>query len=389
MKDSQKLPKKKRYFKIKNKNTVTAGSKPANQSSGKLSSGKFLSFLRGRKSSTSIKNKKRPKASPIQLTDKSLTVKEENFFLKKHETNLVLFFIPLILLVILGIVHLINSKISLNIQKNILVASSDINFLPYPVLENSYEPYLSSKAAIVIDSDSQTILFEKNPHLRFSLASTAKIMTALTALDYYSPDSILTVNSGFTEGSGLNLHRGDKFYFQDLLYAMMLPSANDAASAIADNYPGGRKEFVLKMNEKAAKYHLTDTHFSDPVGFDDDGNYSTVIDLARLASVAIKNNQFAKIVSTKQKYITNLTNTHPYNLYNLNRLLGIHGVNGIKTGTTEGAGEVLVTSAIINNHTFVIIVMNSQDRYGDTSGLLTFIENSVRFADPKADNSNL
>lgn len=271
-----------------------------------------------------------------------------------------------------------------NIQKEKIVSKPDTTLSLYPVVLNSYKPYLSAKAAIVLDADSKTVIFSKNPLLRFSMASTAKIMTGLVALDYYKPDSVLVINSGLVEGSGLNLQVGDKFYFKDLLYAMLLPSANDAALAIAENYPGGKPAFVMKMNEKAKELHLTDTHFEDPIGLNDDENYTTAIDLSRLGSEIIKNEELAQIVSTQQKFISNIDHTQEYNVFNLNKLLGIQGVNGIKTGTTEGAGEVLLTSTFLNGHTYIIVVMNSQNRFSDTNTLLYYIANNVSFIDPKS-----
>lgn len=253
-----------------------------------------------------------------------------------------------------------------------------------PLLKEPIDPYLSAKAAIVLDSKTQTILFSKNPTLRFSTASTAKIMTALVAVENFRPDSELTIKSYRTEGTGIGLQFGDKFYFEDLMYAMMLPSANDAAAAIADNYPGGRSEFVKKMNEKAKSLHLMDTHFADSIGIDDDGNYSTVVDLARLSSVLMRNEYLAKIVSTQQKLIYNKNNTHPFMLTNLNRLLGYYGVNGVKTGTTEGAGEVLVTSSVVDGYTFIIVTMNSQDRFGDTLNILDLLSEQIDFVDIKS-----
>ena len=361
MKDSQKSPKKKRLFKGINKS-------PSRKS-----------FAKNQLFGKSSKVKKESKAVPKQAVLRGNGLLATIY---KYETGIVLFLIPLILLIALYIIYVFNSAVSQNIQKNKLIASTDTSFAKYPIVINSYQPILSSKAAILIDANSQAILFSKNPNLRFSMASTAKIMTALASFDYFQPESILTVQSGRVEGSEINLQIGDKFYFRDLLYAMLLPSANDAAQAIADNYPGGKEEFVLKMNEKGQALHLTDTHFSDPVGIDDDGNYTTVVDLARLSSVAIKNKMFAEIVATKQKNISNIDNTRPYTLSNLNKLLGINGVNGIKTGTTEGAGEVLVTSALIENNTFIIVVMNSRDRFTDTSALLNFAANNVQFIDP-------
>lgn len=322
------------------------------------------------------------KVEVLQPPKSPRVVFKKTEFLKKHEANLFFFLIPLILLTVLYILTSLNSKVLANIEKYKLVSSSSQSIAPYPVVQNLAIPEVTAKAAIVLDSVSQKIIYSKNPHLRFSMASTVKIMTALTAMDYYKKDSVLTIKSYLVEGSGLNLAYGDKFYFNDLMYAMMLPSANDAAAAIADNYPGGRESFVAKMNEKAFELHLADTHYSDPIGLNDDGDYSTVIDIGRLGSAGMKNSEFANVVSTRQKIISNISQTRQYNFINLNRLLGTHGVNGIKTGTTEGAGEVLVTSAVQNGHTFIVVVMNSRDRFSDTEKLLDFAANNVSFVIP-------
>jgi D-alanyl-D-alanine carboxypeptidase len=218
------------------------------------------------------------------------------------------------------------------------------------------------------------------------MASTTKIMTALTALDYYKDDSVLTIKSSNVEGAILGFQKGEKFYFENLLYAMLLPSANDAAVAIADNYPGGIDSFVKKMNENAENLYLYNTHFSDPTGLDDDGDYTTVVDMAHLASYAKQNAKFTEVTSTKEKIITNVSYSRQYPLSNLNKLLGINGVTGIKTGTTEGAGEVLVTSTVANGHTYIVVVMNSLDRFSDTATLLSFISDNVQYILPTLPN---
>ena len=105
-------------------------------------------------------------------------------------------------------------------------------------------------------------------------------------------------------------------------------------------------------------------------------------DLARLAGIAIENKTFATVAGTKQKVLTNVSKTKQYSVTNLNKLLGTQGVTGIKTGTTEGAGEVLVTSVVANGHTFIIVVMKSQDRFADTGVLLNFIASKVQFFSP-------
>ena len=326
---------------------------------------------------------KHPQASLIKKEHKQGSSRSLKTIFNKYANDILLLFIPVGLFFIFFILILINNHFLKEIyatQIPTYITTSKIN--PYPYVGEIPLLPLSAKSAIVVDADSQVAVFSKNSHLLFPMASTAKIMTALTALDYYKDNSILTIQTSGVEGSTIGLQLGDKFYFEDLLYAMLLPSANDAAMAIADNYLGGKDSFVAAMNEKAQVLHMVSTRFSDPTGLDDDHNYTNVVDMARLASVAIKNNKLSQITGTKQKIVTNLDGSKNFSLFNLNKLLGINGVTGIKTGTTEGAKEVLVTSAVRNDHTFIIIVMNSEDRFGDTQTLLNFIDQRVQFVDP-------
>jgi serine-type D-Ala-D-Ala carboxypeptidase (penicillin-binding protein 5/6) len=363
MKDSQKLQKKKRFFKkAKNKPSLAVQNETAKQQS-------------------QIQQKKRLKF-PVALPP----LKTPN--VKEHESTYIFLLVPVVLLVIFGIIYVLNSRSSENIQKARLSTSLGSAIDPYPVVEYPIDPILSAKAAIMIDANTKTIIYSKNYDLRFSMASTAKIMTALVALDYYAPNSVLTIKSSGIEGSVVGLVRGDKYYFDDLLYALLLPSANDAAVAIVDNYPGGKEAFVAKMNQKAKEWHLANTLFSDPTGLDDDGNFTTVVDLARLGALAMRDKTFSRYVGTYQKTITNVSTSRQLVLSNLNKLLGYNGVNGIKTGTTEGAGEVLVTSSALNGRNYIIVVMNSQNRFGDTSILLDYIVSNVRFVDPPFLNQN-
>jgi len=304
--------------------------------------------------------------------------------LKQYERDFALLLVPLTLFLVFLILNAINDRYTKEITANQLIAFPiDTQINPYPFAQELPLLPLSAKAAIITDANSQVVIFAKNAQLRFSMASTVKIMTALTALDYYKDTSLLTIKSSGVEGSVLGLPLGDRFYFKDLLYAMLLPSANDAATAIADNYPGGKQAFVAKMNQKAQALHLNDMHFVDPTGLEDDGDYTTATDMARLAAIAIQNKEFARVTGTKQIEITNVSKSHGYSLANLNKLLGTDGVTGIKTGTTAGAGEVLVTSSVAAGHTFIIVVMNSQDRFADTGVLLNFIAQKVQFISPQ------
>lgn len=311
-------------------------------------------------------------------------VQESFGFLITIKRKLGLFLIPCIFflttVLFLGISQVLSSQItSLQIQDNPFPKFSASE---YPVVERQYLPDISAQSAYVMDVNSLVPLFSKNETIRFSPASTTKIMTFLTAIDYYKLDDIVTVQRNFVDGSGLHFTKGEQLTFENLLYAMMLPSANDAAYAIADNYPGGMDGFVAKMNEKATSLHLANTHYQDSAGLEDDGDYTTAHDEAILASVALQNPIFAKVVDTKKYTVTSL-NGPSYPVENLNDLLGLYGVIGIKTGYTDEAGEVLVTASRRNGHTFILVVMKSDDRFGDTEKLLQMIQNNVTFVSVK------
>jgi D-alanyl-D-alanine carboxypeptidase (penicillin-binding protein 5/6) len=291
-----------------------------------------------------------------------------------------LLFLPIILFLILILLFINNLVIIF------LVSQNKIPTLPFavskeakfPVIKLEFVPQISAKGAIIMDADSKVVLYSKNPDLRFSTASTTKIMTALTALSSFKLNDILVVKDATSEGSVIGLKQHQQFTFENLLYAMLLPSANDAALVISQNYPGGEKLFIEQMNEKANLLKLFNTHYSDAAGLEDIGDYTTPFDLARLASFAILNPEFKKVVGTKQKYITDI-NGKIYYLENLNRLLGEDGVYGIKTGFTEEAGQVLVTSKLEKGKTIILVVMGSTDRFEDTRKLLDLVSNNLTY----------
>ena len=274
---------------------------------------------------------------------------------------------------------LISNVLSTNDSK------SELEFT-YASSEKIESPEISSEGAIIMDNDSKVILYAKNEKLRFSMASTTKIMTALVALDYFKMDDILTVKTENVDGAVVGFSEGERIYFKDMLYAMLLPSGNDVALAIAENYKGGKELFIKKMNEKAIQLNLYNTHFSDSTGLFDDGDYTTVFDLAHLSSIAMENKIIQEIVGTKNKVISTVDGKNKYVLNNLNKLLGFYGVEGIKTGFTEEAGGILATSKIEygenkEEHRLIIVVMKSQDRFEDTKKLLSFINGKVKYLD--------
>lgn len=288
-------------------------------------------------------------------------------------------YIVFTLLLVSAYFVVVNTKIEEYIDKNrIAPFPFKSSLTDYPILTAKDNPNLSALAAVVMDDDSKALLFSKNINLLFSMASTTKIMTALVAIRHYKIDDILTIHSDNIEGATVGFKSGQKVKFEDLLYAMLLPSANDAAQAIADNYPGGETEFVKEMNKYAKSLRLNHTHFADPIGLLDDKDYTTPLDLARLTSIALKNKLFSQIVATKHKVISDVDKTK-YSIYNLNRLLGINGVNGVKTGYTDGAGQVLVTSKEERGRTVITVVMASSDRFLDTKKLLDLIFDNITY----------
>lgn len=285
------------------------------------------------------------------------------------------------LLIIVGLsLVIVNKVLFFQLQLFRLQPAPAIQFHPsdVPVLGREYLPEISAEAAYVMDNDSKTVLFSKREELRFSPASTTKIMTALVGLDTYSLQDILTIQRSGVVPVVVGFPRGVGVTFENILYGMFLPSGNDAAYTVADNYPQGFDGFVEAMNKKAQSLHLSSTHYGDPVGLIDDEDYTTVRDLALLASVAISKPELAKIVGTKN-YTIHDTAGNQYQLKNINQLLGKYGVNGIKTGYTEEAGQVLVTSSVQKGHTFIIVVMKSKDRFADTEKLLQMIQDNVTF----------
>ncbi len=255
-------------------------------------------------------------------------------------------------------------------------------FPPIPVLaaESSF-PTLSAQGVIATDLDSGITLYEKNSDSPLLPASTTKIVTALVSLDAYQQDQVLTVgNNVSVDGQKMGLYQGEKMTFENLLYGLLVYSANDAAETLAQDYLGGYDAFISAMNAKAVELSMTNSHFDNPVGLDGDGQRSTARDLIRASEVAMRNPEFAKIVGTKNIVVKDVTEKVSYNLNNVNELLGVvPGVIGVKTGWTENARENLVTYIVRDGHKVMIAILGSQDRFGETKELINWIFNNYKW----------
>ena len=254
----------------------------------------------------------------------------------------------------------------------------------YPKKTTSVEPpYTSAVSAIVIDVTSQVVLYEKNEHMSLLPASTTKIMTALVAMDYFAPDDIVQVPQLTEGGSKMNLVPGEQITFENLLYGLLLNSGNDAAETLAKQSVLGYEGFIAAMNDKAKALHLFDSHFQNVSGLESANHYTSAIDLARLASFAMQNPLFAKIVATRAKTVSDVSGTYVHTLENINKLLGVvDGADGVKTGYTEEAGQVLVAAATREGHTILTVVLKSDDRFADSKNLLEWAFANHTFSPP-------
>lgn len=246
---------------------------------------------------------------------------------------------------------------------------------PYPKNTSGLQaPTVSALGVYIVDIPSNGTIYGKNIQERFMPASTTKIATALVALDHFKLEDELVVKTVITEGRVMGLHTSEKITFESLLFGALVHSANDAAFTIAENYPGGVEQFISMMNKKASDLHLANTHFTNPIGFDDPKHLTTASDLARLSVVAMKNKLFSKMVGTKSITVADITYTYFHELKNVNELLGkISGVTGVKTGFTQNAGEILVSEVQKNGRNILFVVLKSQDRFGDTAQLIEWV----------------
>jgi len=236
-------------------------------------------------------------------------------------------------------------------------------------------PAVSAQAAILLECESGQVVYEKSSQTRLPMASTTKIMTALVAIesaDLSMAVSIPTEAVG-VEGSSVYLTAGETLTMEELLYAMMLESANDAAAAIACTIGGSIDSFAALMNEKAAALGLKDTHFTNPHGLDNPEHYTTAADLARLTAYALKNPTFAAIVSTYKKTIPLKDGEGTRLLLNHNRMLKQwEDVIGVKTGFTKHSGRCLVSAARQNGVQMVAVTLNAPDDWQDHRSLLNY-----------------
>ena len=256
-------------------------------------------------------------------------------------------------------------------------------------------PPILSESAVLIDATSGTILAQKNADKKMYPASLTKIMTAIIAIEMGELTDILTVDEQTPheiDGSHIALEPGEILTLKDLLYALMLPSANDAASVIAKHYGNDINSFAEIMNEKARELGAYNTNFVNPHGLHHSDHYTTAVDMALITRYAMENETFRKIVETI-RYEIKVSNKkdEPRYFATLNRLLHDNGYNqiyvdgfyispyyeyatGAKTGYTPEAGNCLAATAFKDGTELIAVTMKgvSLEMYQDVHNLFNF-----------------
>ncbi|MDX6685413.1 MAG: hypothetical protein QOF86_1541 [Baekduia sp.] len=207
-------------------------------------------------------------------------------------------------------------------------------------------PIVRAPAAILVEPATGDVIFQRNAHQRLPIASTTKLMTALVTLEHASLDDVMTTvkyNAAPAE-SLAGFGAGERVTVRDLLRALLITSANDAAATLAARVAGSRSRFVTMMNAKARQLKLTDTHYANPVGLDNTENYSSATDLVKLTLI-LRRSAFFR-ATTDLAHVTLKSGAHPRTFANRNLLVrNVPAVNGVKTGHTNSAGYILVGSA--------------------------------------------
>jgi D-alanyl-D-alanine carboxypeptidase (penicillin-binding protein 5/6) len=234
-------------------------------------------------------------------------------------------------------------------------------------------------SAILVDGRSGLVLWEKNANQRRPMASTTKIMTTTLLLEMTRPEEIVTASktAAATRYANLHLRPGETLSMRDLLFAIMLRSANDGCVAAAEHVAGSEAGFVQMMNEKAKEVGALDTRFANSNGLFHPQHYSTAADLARMTVYAIRNPQFNVLCGTPTRSIARSMATKDVSLRNHNKLLLRYaGADGVKTGYVRQSGRCLVASATRADAgqpwRLIAVVLNSADTYGDCSALLNY-----------------
>lgn len=251
--------------------------------------------------------------------------------------------------------------------------------VPVPQLLSAAAAGVAAPSVVVLGADG-TVLYSRSADEQRFIASLTKLATALVAADAYEPGTVLPVSrtAAATVGSGIGLAAGDAVPARDLLAALLVASANDAAATLAENYPGGTTAFIAAMNARAAQLGLRHTHFANVTGLDEPTHYGSVHDMATLLQTAQQHPQLQPLLA--QQYVQLQAGSRTLQAQNTNKLLWSPAlqVRAGKTGTTDGAGECLLVSTEIAGQAYTIGVVGSSQRFTDVRRIITSLQGHLQ-----------
>lgn len=243
--------------------------------------------------------------------------------------------------------------------------------LSIPLNTNAYSIPVTAKAAVIMDAESGKVLWAKNPHLKLPPASTTKVLTGIVAMENAEMSRVCVVSkrAAGTQASNINLKPGYELPVHDLLYALLLKSANDAGVVLAENIGGSERRFASLMNAKAEAIGARDSHFVNPHGLPAKGQYTTAYDLSLMLRYAISKPEFNRVAETREYVID--VERHSVKLKNHNRLLWTEeGAGAGKTGYTRQARHCYVGEINRDGAHIIVAILASRNPWKDIQMLI-------------------
>lgn len=241
------------------------------------------------------------------------------------------------------------------------------------------EPQLNATSALILEMPASRILYSKNIYTQRPIASLTKLLTALTVYDNLKVDDVITISAQAIKipENLANLNLGEQLSVEQLLYALLVESSNDAAVALEQFYNSNKQKdvasFVPLMNQKAKSLQLYNTHFVEPTGLDAQ-NYSTAYDIANMLYAVFQNDMLARIIKTSDYSTESVDGKFSHYWVSSNKLLGTYNIVGGKTGYTEEAGQSMAVIASIPGDKYIIIVvLDAENREAEIIKLLDWV----------------
>lgn len=259
-----------------------------------------------------------------------------------------------------------------------------IKIHPIPVSKVDAETLsVEAVGAMAMDVNTGVVIYEKNARTPLPMASLTKIMTALLILEDHELDEVVTVEDDFDQygevGVKMWLKQNEKITVENLLTGLLVSSAGDAAIALAKHHSDSIQSFVLNMNKKAESLGLLDTSFTNTIGLDHPEHYSSVYDLALLTKHALRNKDFKRLVNLSEITVKSVDGKIDHELATTNFLLNSEfDVRGVKTGTTDAAGQSLITVFYNDReHPIITVMLNSPDRFKETRKMIKWLLKNI------------